>query len=103
MGARVAILLLAVTCILLGAPLKTSGDPFVRVSGYELTVDRKPFHFVGANLAVMHGPTNRAAAEAVLQGAVADGVKVGRLWAFGEADADASPWLRENFLFRAGP
>jgi mannan endo-1,4-beta-mannosidase len=103
MGVRIAILLLAITCILLGAPLKTIGDPFVRVDGNQLTLDRRPFHFVGANLAVMHGAPNRAAAETVMQGAAKDGVRVGRVWAFGEGDADAAPWLRESFLFRAGP
>jgi mannan endo-1,4-beta-mannosidase len=103
MGMRLAILLLAITCVLLGAPLKTSGDPFVRVAGHDLTLDREPYHFVGANLAIMHGPKNRAAAEAVLEGAAKDGVHVGRVWAFGEGDADAPAWQRENFLFRAGP
>jgi mannan endo-1,4-beta-mannosidase len=100
---RLAILILAITCVLLGAPRNTSGDPFVRVSGHELTLDRKPFHFVGANLAIMHGPANRAATEAVVQGAARDGVRVGRLWAFGEGDADAPAWQRDNYLFRAGP
>jgi mannan endo-1,4-beta-mannosidase len=103
MSMRVAILLLAIACVVLGAPLKTSGDPFVRVSGHELTIDRQPFHFVGANLAVMHGPKNRAATEAVLEGAAKDGVHVGRVWAFGEGDADSPAWLRDSFLFRAGP
>jgi mannan endo-1,4-beta-mannosidase len=103
MGMRLAILLLAITCVLLGAPLKTSGDPFVRVSGHDLTIDRQPFHFVGANLAVMHGVKNRAATEAVLEGAAKDGLHVGRVWAFGEGDADAPAWQREGFLFRAGP
>jgi mannan endo-1,4-beta-mannosidase len=103
MGARIAILLLAITCILLGAPLRTSGDPFVRVAGHELTFDRQPYHFVGANLSIMHGAKNRAGTEAVLAGAAQDGVRVGRVWAFGEGDADAPAWLRDNFLFRAGP
>src|SRR4051812_33018944 len=102
MGVRIAILILAVMCVLVGAPLKTSGDPFVRVSGHDLTIDHQPFHFVGANLAIMHGPANRAAAEAVLQGAAKDGVRVGRVWAFGEAEGDAPAWQRDNFLFRAG-
>ncbi|HSZ81346.1 MAG TPA: cellulase family glycosylhydrolase [Polyangia bacterium] len=103
MGMRVAILLLAVTCILLGAPRGTNGDPFVRTSEHDLVIDRQPFHFVGANLAVMHGPANRAATEAVIEGAAKDGLRVGRVWAFGEADADAPEWQRENYLFRAGP
>ena len=100
---RLAILLLAITCVLLGAPLKTSGDPFVRVAGHDLTIDRQPFHFVGANLAVMHGLKNRAATEAVIEGAAKDGLRVGRVWAFGEGDADAPDWQRESYLFRAGP
>jgi hypothetical protein len=100
---RLAILLLAITCVLLGAPLRTSGDPFVRRTDHELTIDRKPFHFVGANLAVMHGAANRAAAETVIAGAAHDGLRVGRVWAFGEGDANAPAWLRDNFLFRAGP
>jgi mannan endo-1,4-beta-mannosidase len=103
MAVRLAILLLAITCVLLGAPLRTSGDPFVRVAGHDLTLDRQPFHFVGANLAIMHGPKNRAAAETVLDGAAKDGVRVGRVWAFGEGEADAPAWQRESFLFRAGP
>src|SRR5882672_5832652 len=103
MGMRLAILLLALACVLLGAPLKTSGDPFVRAAGHDLTIDRQPFHFVGANLAVMHGLKNRAATEAVLEGASKDGLRVGRVWAFGEGEADAPSWQREGFLFRAGP
>src|SRR6185503_10157020 len=103
MGVRLAILILAILCVLVGAPLETSRDPYVRVVGHELMIDRQPFHFVGANLAVMHGPANRAAAEAVLQGAAKDGVRVGRVWAFGEGDAGAPKWQRDNFLFRAGP
>jgi mannan endo-1,4-beta-mannosidase len=103
MAMRLAILLLAITCVLLGAPLRTSGDPFVRVAGHDLTLDRQPYHFVGANVTVMHGPKNRAAAETVLAAAAQDGVRVARVWAFGEGDADAPAWLRDNFLFRAGP
>jgi mannan endo-1,4-beta-mannosidase len=51
----------------------------------------------------MHGPDNRAAAEAVIAGAQRDGVTVGRVWALGEGDRDAATWLRDHFLFRAGP
>jgi mannan endo-1,4-beta-mannosidase len=103
MRTSTAIFVLAVACILVGAPLKTSGDPFVRVRGHELVYDREPFHFVGANLAIMHGAANRAAAETVLREAARDGLRVARIWAFGEGDANAAPALRENYLFRAGP
>jgi mannan endo-1,4-beta-mannosidase len=103
MGVRIAILLLAVLCVVVGAPLRTNGDPYVRVNGHDLTIDRKPIHFVGANLAIMHGPRSRAAADEVLQGAAKDGVKVGRVWALGEGEANAPAWQRDAFLFRAGP
>ncbi len=79
------------------------GDPFVRVRGNQLVRDGQPFRFVGANLAIMHGPDNRAAAADVLAAAARDGIQVGRIWALGEGEADAAPWLRDNFLFRAGP
>ncbi|MES1172240.1 MAG: hypothetical protein ABUL77_03295 [Bacteroidota bacterium] len=85
-----------------GGPSPTP-DPFVRVKGNELVLGGRPFRFVGANLAIMHGPDARAAADEVLAGAAADGVRVGRVWALGEGDRDAAPWLRDNFLFRAGP
>jgi mannan endo-1,4-beta-mannosidase len=103
MGVRIAILLLAVLCVVVGAPLRTNGDPFVRVNGHDLTIDRKPLYFVGANLSVMHGPRNRAAADEVLQGAAKDGLRVGRVWALGEGEANAPAWQRDAFLFRAGP
>ncbi|HVZ71000.1 MAG TPA: hypothetical protein VHJ20_01385 [Polyangia bacterium] len=100
---RLALVIIAVSLALLVLPLRTVGDPFVRRNGRDLMLDKKPFHFVGANLAIMHGPANRAAAEAVLTGAAKDGVRVGRVWAFGEGDATAPDWLRDNYLFRAGP
>lgn len=79
-----------------------SAGAFVVARGSRLLVDGQPFQFVGANLSVSHGPENRAALTEVLDGAAADGLRVGRVWAFGEGAADASPWLREHFLFRAG-
>ncbi|MDB4981990.1 MAG: Endo,4-beta-mannosidase [Myxococcales bacterium] len=100
---RLAFVIFAVSAALLLLPLRTVGDPVVHRLGHELVLDKKPFHFVGANLAIMHGPQNRAAAEAVLGGAAKDGIRVGRVWAFGEGDANAPAWLRDNFLFRAGP
>lgn len=91
------------------APLETTPGAapappaFVRVRGNRFVVGEQPFRFVGANLSVMHGPDNRAAAEEVLAGAAEDGLRVARVWALGEGEADAAPWLRDNFLFRAGP
>ena len=76
---------------------------FVTARDGLLMVDGQPFRFVGANLAIMHGPENRAAAADVLQGAARDGLRVGRVWALGEGDSTSAPWVREHFLFRAGP
>jgi mannan endo-1,4-beta-mannosidase len=100
---RLAFVIFAISIALLVLPMRTVGDPIVRRRGHELVLDKKPWRFVGANLAIMHGPQNRAATEAVLDGAAKDGVRVGRVWAFGEGDANAPAWLRDNFLFRAGP
>ena len=89
------------------AETKPGGDAaptaFVRVRGNRFFVGQQPFRFVGANLSIMHGPENRAAAEDVIAGAAQDGIGVARVWALGEGDAAAAPWLRDNFLFRAGP
>jgi hypothetical protein len=76
---------------------------FVKVRGNQMMVGNQRFRFVGANLAIMHGPEDRAAAEQVLAAAARDGVRVARIWALGEGESDASPWLRDNFLFRTGP
>jgi mannan endo-1,4-beta-mannosidase len=75
---------------------------FVKTNGAQFLVGDKPFAFVGANLAVMHGQA-RARAAATLQAARSDGFTVGRIWALGEGASDARPWSRENELFRAGP
>jgi mannan endo-1,4-beta-mannosidase len=79
------------------------GDPFVRVDGARFVLAGKPFRFVGANLAVMHHPRNRDGAEELLTEAARDGVRVARIWAFGEGAAGALPWQKDFFLFRAGP
>lgn len=75
---------------------------FVAVEGTRFTVGGEPFHFVGANVAVMHGPAHRAAMEATLDAAHADGLSVVRLWALGEYDADAPAWA-DAYAFRRGP
>jgi mannan endo-1,4-beta-mannosidase len=75
---------------------------FVKTNGAQFLVADKPFAFVGANLAVMHGQARSRYAE-TLQAARADGFTVGRIWALGEGAADAPAWSREHELFRAGP
>jgi mannan endo-1,4-beta-mannosidase len=77
-------------------------DPFVRVGGGRFFLGGRPFRFLGANVAVMFGPRQRAAYEATLDAAVEDGLRVVRVWALGEADAPGEPW-RRDYAFRIGP
>ena len=86
-----------------GAAPTRAGDPFVRVRGDQLVLDGAPFRFAGANLALMHHPENRAAAEALMTQAARDGIRVARIWALGEGAADAAEWQRDSYFFRAGP
>jgi mannan endo-1,4-beta-mannosidase len=76
---------------------------FVTAQGADLTCDGQPFRFVGANLRVMHGQFWRARYDQVLAAAQHDGLRVGRVWALGEGEADAEPWRKQQDLFRAGP
>jgi mannan endo-1,4-beta-mannosidase len=86
-------------------PASTSAParPFVRVVGTRFMEGDRPFYFVGANLNVMHEPSARARAAATIAAAARDGLRVGRVWALGEGLPDAPAWLRESYLFRAGP
>jgi mannan endo-1,4-beta-mannosidase len=74
---------------------------FVRTDGTAFVVDGEPFTFVGANVAVMHGPVHRAALETTLDAVVADGATVVRVWALGEYDATAPEWA-DLYAFRRG-
>ncbi len=98
---RVAVVLL---CAL--APAARAGIPdgaFARVEGTQFVVEGRPFAFVGANLAALQGEHNREMAGATVEALARDGLRVGRVWAFGEGPADASEWYRRDHLFRAGP
>jgi hypothetical protein len=86
----------------LAAAPAPADDP-VAVDGARFVSGGKPFAFVGANVEVMHGSHARAAYEATLEAAHADGLSVVRVWALGEGAADAPAWARESQLFRAGP
>jgi mannan endo-1,4-beta-mannosidase len=75
---------------------------FVGVEGDRFVLAGAPFRFVGANVAIMHGPRHRAAVDATLDAARADGLTVVRVWALGEQPVDAAPWSRD-YAFRIGP
>lgn len=106
---------LAIAVSLLSAAL--AGEPTVRALDTTLDVAPRepitvvgtrfmhrgaPYRFVGANVAIMHGPRHRAALEATLDAVRADGLGVVRVWALGERPADAPSWARE-YAFRLGP
>jgi hypothetical protein len=75
---------------------------FVQVEGDRFVVAGEPFRFLGANVAIMHGPRHRAAVDATLDAVRADGLSVVRVWALGEQPAGADPWARD-YAFRIGP
>jgi mannan endo-1,4-beta-mannosidase len=75
---------------------------FVRREGTRFVLAGAPFRFVGANVSVTHGPTQRAALDRVLDAVAEDGLRVVRVWALGEYPADAPPWARD-YAWRLGP
>jgi mannan endo-1,4-beta-mannosidase len=76
-------------------------DAFVRVRGTRFVVGERDFPFLGANVAVMHGPAHRGALAPVLDAVRDDGLRVVRVWALGEAASDAPAWARD-YAFRIG-
>lgn len=82
---------------------------FVQVTGGRFIVDRRPFRFVGANVAIMYRDQDRAAMPETLRQAARAGIKVVRVWAFGEGGpnevkpiADFNDWPRTH-VFRTRP
>ncbi len=76
---------------------------FVGVRGTTFTLHGKPFHFLGANVGVLHGPTERRGYRRTLAAAKADGLRVVRIWALGEGARKTSPWIKRWHVFRTGP
>lgn len=83
---------------------------FVQTRGAGFVINGKPFRFVGANVAVMYRDEDRAAMPETLSRAAETGVRVVRVWAFGEGGpndvkplADFADWPRtHSFRFRPG-
>lgn len=82
---------------------------FVQTNGVRFAVDGKPFRFVGANVALMYRDEDRARMPETLQQAARHGIKVVRVWAFGEGGpddvkpiADFNDWPRHH-PFRIKP
>src|SRR5262245_27799328 len=84
-------------------------DQFVRQRGGRFFVGGKPFRFVGANVSVMYRDEDRTRMPETLHQAEQAGIKVVRVWAFGEGGpndvkpvADLEDWPR-NHYFRLAP
>ena len=82
---------------------------FVRQRGGRFFVGQKPFRFVGANVALMYRDEDRERTPETLRQAAAVGIKVVRVWAFGEGGpndvkpvADFDDWPRHH-SFRLAP
>src|SRR3954454_596580 len=82
---------------------------FVQVRDGRFVIDDQPFRFVGANVAVMFRDEDRARMPETMRQAEQAGMKVVRVWAFGEGGpddikpiADFNDWPR-TFFFRKAP
>jgi mannan endo-1,4-beta-mannosidase len=82
---------------------------FVQIRGGRFVVDGRPFRFAGANVAVMFRDEDRARMPETLRQAAQAGMKVVRVWAFGEGGpedvkpiSDFNDWPR-TFFFRKAP
>ena len=82
---------------------------FVQRHGSRFEIDGKPFRFVGANVAVMYRDEDRERMPETLRQAALAGIKVVRVWAFGEGGpddvkpmADFADWPRTH-SFRLSP
>src|SRR5262249_52889623 len=113
-------LLLAAFAVIAGAAIlfaiykwRTAGarsrPGVVQIADGRFVVDRRPFRFVGANVAVMYRDDDRARMPETLRQAAQAGIKVVRVWASGEGGpndvkpiADFNDWPRTH-SFRNKP
>ncbi len=84
-------------------------NQFIRQRGGRFVIGQQPFRFVGANVAVMYRDEDRERMPETLRQAAQAGIKVVRVWAFGEGGpndvkpmADFEDWPRHH-SFRLAP
>lgn len=63
---------------------------FVSTQGPRFIINDSPFRFVGANVSIMYREEDRERMPETLRVAAEDGVKVVRVWAFGEGGEDSN-------------
>ena len=110
--AALVLVVSAASLFLVASPNEPSSgakSPFVRQRGGRFFVGQKPFRFVGANVALMYRDEDRERMPETLRKAKELGIKVVRVWAFGEGGpndvrpmADFEDWPR-NHSFRLAP
>ncbi len=76
------------------SPRETNGRKgarpgFVSTRNGRFVIDNRPFRFVGANVAVMYRNEDRARMPETLRVASQDGIRVIRVWAYGEGGEDS--------------
>jgi hypothetical protein len=107
----------ALACLLAGASLfffacgrggggdaRPARPGFVARDGARFSIDGKPFRFTGANVSVMYRDEDRERVPETMQEAARLGLKVVRVWAFGEGGedgigavgADRADWPRKH-------
>jgi mannan endo-1,4-beta-mannosidase len=112
LGAALLLIASAAVLVLVASP-NTGTTPaaggFVRQRGGRFFVGNRPFRFVGANVAVMFRDEDRSQMPETMRQAAQAGIKVVRIWAFGEGGpndvkpvADLADWPR-NHPFRWAP
>ncbi len=108
-----ALLILGGAAFLLSQKTSTNGrsrpSGIVQTQGSRFVVDGRPFRFVGANVSVMYRDEDRAAMPETLKRASESGIRVVRVWAYGEGGpndvgplADFADWPRTH-PFRWAP
>src|SRR3954468_15782848 len=95
-----AVLFLSATS---GGGAGVSQPQFATQRGGRFFVGNKPFRFVGANVAVMYRDEDRESMPETMRKAAELGIKVVRVWAFGEGGpndvkpiADLNDWPRHH-------
>ncbi len=74
-----------------GRTVKRPARPgFVTTNGAQFVLDGRPLRFVGANVSVMYRDEDRTRMPETLRVAAQDGVKVLRVWAYGEGGPDSA-------------
>ncbi|HKR02096.1 MAG TPA: cellulase family glycosylhydrolase [Pyrinomonadaceae bacterium] len=117
---RKLFLLVALAALVAGAALfffsgmtreRAARPGFVSTRGARFVVDGRPFRFTGANVSVMYRDEDRERMPETLREAARDGLRVVRVWAFGEGSEeegiravgnDKDDWPRKH-RFRPAP